>query len=155
MVTQKYCKWQNNTNNKLVKPIHNKCFQSQGHMKQNLTKHAHCMLSCRDNSTLIFFLCQATHTDTHTDIHGLSSTLKSATTKTTKQKQKTHLTFFLLHPQGLAAQAMDSMFWPSHLIRGSSVRQTRDRNTSPPDPQETEQWPQPDQSSQAAKPAPK
>ena len=39
--------------NKLVKPY--KCFQSQGCVKQNLTKHAYCLLSCWDNSTLKFF----------------------------------------------------------------------------------------------------
>ena len=44
----------------MVKPYI--CFQSQGHVKQNLTEHTYCLLSCRDNSTLNFPLCQATAT---------------------------------------------------------------------------------------------
>ena len=38
----------------MVKP--HKRFQSQGHMEQNLTEHAYCLLSCRDNLTLNFLI---------------------------------------------------------------------------------------------------
>ena len=44
-----------------VKPYN--CFQSQGRVKQNLTEQAYssyCFFSCRVNSTLNSFLCQAT-----------------------------------------------------------------------------------------------
>ena len=40
----------------MVKPYTS--FQSQAHVKQNLTEHAYCLLSCPDNSTLNVFLCQ-------------------------------------------------------------------------------------------------
>ena len=44
----------------MVKPYN--CFQSQGRVKQNFNGHAYCLLSCRDNATLIFFICQVTVT---------------------------------------------------------------------------------------------
>ena len=41
-----------------------KCCQSEGHVKQNLTEHAYCLLTgtCRVNSTLNFCLGHATMT---------------------------------------------------------------------------------------------
>ena len=38
------------------------CFQSQNHVKQNISEHAYYLRSCGDNSTHDFSLCQATVT---------------------------------------------------------------------------------------------
>ena len=53
----------NETLNQVLKPYER--FQSQGHVKMayRCSKfNAYCLLSCRDNSTLIFCLCQPTVT---------------------------------------------------------------------------------------------
>ena len=52
--------WKKQKNKTKTKVKQSKCFHGQGLVKQNLTKHANCLLSCRDNSTLNVFRCQAT-----------------------------------------------------------------------------------------------
>ena len=44
----------------MIKPY--TCFQSQNHVKQNVSEHAYCLRSCGVNSTLNSSLCQATVT---------------------------------------------------------------------------------------------
>ena len=46
---------------KMVKP--DTCFQSQGHVKQNLTVHDYCLVGCRDISTLKCFPLSNRHCD--------------------------------------------------------------------------------------------
>ena len=41
----------------MVKPY--TYFQSQGHVKYNLTEQTYCLIRCRENSTLNIFPCQA------------------------------------------------------------------------------------------------